>query len=51
MAVCVGVSIVLEPKRSQWRDFLGGVAVIGSAILGAVILHLATGLLLSVHLA
>jgi hypothetical protein len=42
---------MLEPKRSQWRDFLTGVAVIGSAMLGAIVLYLATGLLLSVHLA
>ena len=42
---------MLEPKRSQWRDFLTGIAVIGSAVLGAVVLYLATGLLLSVHLA
>jgi len=41
---------MLEPKRSQWWDFLGGVAVIGSATLGAVVLYLVTGLLLSVHL-
>jgi len=41
---------MLEPtKRSQWRDFLAGVAVIGSAMFGAVILYLVTGLLLSVH--
>jgi hypothetical protein len=42
---------MLEPKRSQWQDFLVGIAVIGSAMLGAVVLYLATGLLLSVHLA
>jgi hypothetical protein len=32
---------MLEPKRSQWWD---------SAMLGAAILYLTTGLLLSVHL-
>jgi hypothetical protein len=42
---------MLEPKRSQWWDFLEGMAVIGSAMFGAIILYLATGLLLSVHLA
>jgi len=48
----VGVLVMPEPtKRSQWRDFLGGVAVIGSTMFGAVILYLTTGLLLSVHLA
>ena len=41
---------MLEPRRSQWWDFLEGVAVIGSAMLGAVALYLVTGLLLSVHL-
>jgi len=41
---------MLEPKRSQWWDFLEGMAVIGSAMLGAVVLYLATGLLLAVHL-
>jgi hypothetical protein len=42
---------MLEPtKRSEWWDLLEGVAVVGSAMLGAVILYLATGLLLSVHL-
>ena len=43
---------MLEPtKRSQWGDFLGGVAVVGCAMLGAVVLYLVTGLLLSLHLA
>lgn len=42
---------MLEPKRSQWWDLLEGMAVIGSAMLGAVVLYLATGLLLSVHVA
>jgi hypothetical protein len=41
---------MLEPKRSEWVDFLTGIAVIGSALLGAFVLYLATGLL-SVHLA
>jgi len=49
-AVIVGVLVMLEPKRSQWWDFLEGMAVIGSAMLGAVVLYLATGLLLAVHL-
>jgi hypothetical protein len=30
----VGVLNMLEPKRSEWRDFLTGIAVIGSAVLG-----------------
>jgi hypothetical protein len=47
----VGVLVMLERKRSEWRDFLTGIAVICSAIVGAVVLYLATGLLLSVHLA
>jgi hypothetical protein len=41
---------MLDPKRSQWQDFVTGIAVIGSAMLGAVVLYLTTGLLLSVHL-
>jgi hypothetical protein len=41
---------MLEPKRSQFWDFVAGIAVIGSAMLGAAVLYLATGLLLSVHL-
>jgi threonine/homoserine/homoserine lactone efflux protein len=41
---------MLEPKQSLWRDFLAGIAVVCSAMLGAVVLYLATGLLLSVHL-
>ena len=41
---------MLEPERNQWQDFVTGIAVIGSAMLGAVVLYLATGLLLSVHL-
>jgi hypothetical protein len=47
----VGVLVMPAPtKRSQWRDFLAGVAVIGSAVLAVVALYLVTGLLLSVHL-
>jgi hypothetical protein len=46
----VGVLVMLEPKRSQLWDFLTGIAVISGAMLGAVVLYLATGLLLSVHL-
>jgi hypothetical protein len=43
---------MLEPKkRSEWWDFIEGAAVVGSAMLGAVVLYLVTGLLLSVHLA
>jgi hypothetical protein len=42
---------MLEPKRSQWWDFLEGMAVIESAMLGAVVVYLPTGLLLPVHLA
>jgi hypothetical protein len=37
-------------KHSQWWDFLEGMAVIGSAIFGAGVLYIATGLL-SIHLA
>jgi hypothetical protein len=40
---------LLEPKRSQLWDFLAGIAVIASAMLGAVVLYPATGLLLSSH--
>jgi hypothetical protein len=29
---------MLGPKRSRWRDFLTGIAMIGSAMLGAVVL-------------
>jgi len=41
-----------EPTKGSklWRDVLGSAAVIGSAMLGATILYLVTGLLLSVHL-
>jgi hypothetical protein len=46
----IGISVMLDPKRSQWQDFVTGIAVIGSAMLGAVVLYLTTGLLLSVHL-
>jgi len=40
-----------EPKErtSLWRDLLGGVAVIGSALFGVLVLYLVTGLLLAVH--
>ena len=41
---------MLEPRRTQWWDFLEGLAVIGSAMLGAVALYLVIGLLLSAHL-
>jgi hypothetical protein len=41
---------MLEPKLSEWGDIVTGIAVIGSAALGAVLLYLTTGLLLSVHL-
>jgi hypothetical protein len=39
-----------EPPELR-RDLLDGAAVIGSAMLGVVVLYLITGLLLSVHLA
>jgi hypothetical protein len=45
-----GVSVMPDAKHSHWWDFLEGMAVIGSAIFGAGVLYIATGLL-SIHLA
>lgn len=50
LIAATGVSVMRDAKHSQWWDFLEGIAVIGSAMLGAVVLYLATGLL-SIHLA
>ena len=50
LIAATGVSVMRDAKHSQWWDFLEGMAVIGSAMLGAVVLYLATGLL-SIHLA